>query len=96
MPAFTGRELFVAVEVLLDADFRVVLHHGPGYCGLTWISTGQLGVARHVLARTLRVLALYARAGTPVVGLEPSCTAAPRGELPEHGQMGWGQPGQGP
>uniref|UniRef100_UPI00215D9FAF (Fe-S)-binding protein n=1 Tax=Streptomyces phytophilus TaxID=722715 RepID=UPI00215D9FAF len=72
-----------AVEVLEDAGFRVVLPRGPVCCGLTWISTGQLGVARRVLARTLRVLAPYAAAGTPVVGLEPSCTAALRGDLPE-------------
>jgi Fe-S oxidoreductase len=49
-------------------------------CGLTWISTGQLGVARRVLRRTVDVLAPWLRAGTPVIGLEPSCTAVFRGD----------------
>ena len=52
-------------------------------CGLTWITTGQLRTARRVLRRTLRVLAEPLRAGLPVVGLEPSCTAVLRGEAVE-------------
>ena len=51
-------------------------------CGLTWISTGQLGVAKRVLRRSLRSLDGYLRAGVPVVGLEPSCLAVFRHEAP--------------
>jgi Fe-S oxidoreductase len=51
-------------------------------CGLTWISTGQLNTARRVLRRSLGVLAPHLQAGTPIVGLEPSCTAALRHDLP--------------
>jgi Fe-S oxidoreductase len=49
-------------------------------CGLTWISTGQLGVAKRVLARTVRHLAPHLRAGGLIVGLEPSCTAVFRSD----------------
>jgi FAD/FMN-containing dehydrogenase/Fe-S oxidoreductase len=69
-----------AVRVLEAAGFEVVLPRGPVCCGLTWISTGQLGVARRVLRRSLGVLDEYLRAGIPVVGLEPSCTAVFRHE----------------
>jgi Fe-S oxidoreductase len=72
-----------ATEVLEAAGFRVVLPPRGVCCGLTWISTGQLGVARRVLRRTLRVLDAAIEAGTPVVGLEPSCTAVLRGDLEE-------------
>ncbi|MEO3780468.1 FAD-binding and (Fe-S)-binding domain-containing protein [Micromonospora sp. B11E3] len=64
-----------AVRVLEAAGFEVVLPSGPVCCGLTWISTGQLGVAERVLRHSLGVLDGYLRAGVPVVGLEPSCTA---------------------
>ena len=69
-----------AAVVLEDAGFEVVLPRGPVCCGLTWISTGQLGVARRVLRRSLRSLDEYLRAGVPVVGLEPSCLAVFRHE----------------
>jgi Fe-S oxidoreductase len=72
-----------ARRVLQDAGYDVVLA-GPGACcGLTWISTGQLDAARDRLRGTLDVLSPYVDAGLPVVGLEPSCTAALRGDLPE-------------
>jgi len=71
-----------AVAVLEDAGFEVVLPRGPVCCGLTWISTGQLGVAKRVLRRSLRSLDGYLRAGVPVVGLEPSCLAVFRHEAP--------------
>jgi FAD/FMN-containing dehydrogenase/Fe-S oxidoreductase len=69
-----------AVEVLESAGWRVRVPDQRVCCGLTWISTGQLVVAKRVLRRTLRVLRPYLRAGTPVVGLEPSCTAVFRND----------------
>ncbi|MEU2776965.1 FAD-linked oxidase C-terminal domain-containing protein, partial [Streptomyces sp. NPDC007162] len=72
-----------AVRVLEDAGFRVAVPEAPVCCGLTWISTGQLAVAKKVLRRSLRVLAPYLEAGTPVIGLEPSCTAVFRSDAPE-------------
>ncbi len=69
-----------AVEVLEAAGARVKLPSGLQCCGLTWISTGQLDVAKKVLARTLDALRDDLRAGVPVVGLEPSCTAVFRND----------------
>lgn len=72
-----------AVRVLEDAGFRVIVPGAPVCCGLTWISTGQLATAKRVLRHTLRVLGPHLEAGTPVVGLEPSCTAVFRADAPE-------------
>jgi FAD/FMN-containing dehydrogenase/Fe-S oxidoreductase len=69
-----------AVEVLEAAGFTVRLPDKELCCGLTWISTGQLGIAKKVLHRTATALAPYTSAGTPVVGLEPSCTAVFRAD----------------
>lgn len=77
-------EIAVSAVVALEAaGFRAVLPARPVCCGLTWISTGQLGIARRVLRRTVDVLAPPLRAGVPVVGLEPSCTAVLRADAPE-------------
>ncbi|WP_354643661.1 FAD-binding and (Fe-S)-binding domain-containing protein [Kitasatospora camelliae] len=67
-----------AVEVLERLGFAVRLPGGPVCCGLTLVSTGQLSLARRVMRRSLRALP----PGLPVVGLEPSCTAALREEWP--------------
>jgi FAD/FMN-containing dehydrogenase/Fe-S oxidoreductase len=72
-----------AVRVLRDAGFRVAVPDKPVCCGLTWISTGQLTVAKKVLRRTLDTLKPYLEAGTPIIGLEPSCTAVFRSDAPE-------------
>ncbi|MER7245445.1 FAD-binding and (Fe-S)-binding domain-containing protein [Kribbella sp. NPDC000426] len=72
-----------AVAVLEAAGFEVDLPAKPVCCGLTWISTGQLPKARRVLDRSLRTLEPHLTAGTPIVGLEPSCTAALRHDAPD-------------
>ena len=72
-----------AVRVLERSGHRVAVPDAAVCCGLTWISTGQLGTARSVLRRTLRLLRPWLDAGTPVVGLEPSCTAVFRSDLRE-------------
>ena len=72
-----------AVAVLEDAGFRVELPAKAVCCGLTWISTGQLGVARRVLNRTLRALRPALQAGRRVVVLEPSCAAVFRSDAAE-------------
>ncbi|MFD2419552.1 FAD-binding and (Fe-S)-binding domain-containing protein, partial [Amycolatopsis pigmentata] len=78
---FTPGVLQAATEVLTAAGYDVVLPDKPVCCGLTWVSTGQLGAARRVLRRTLSVLRPFLEAGYEVVGLEPSCTALFRGDL---------------
>ncbi|CAM4156129.1 Anaerobic glycerol-3-phosphate dehydrogenase subunit C [Mycobacterium basiliense] len=72
-----------ATAVLEAAGYQVVLPAGPVCCGLTWISTGQLRAAKRRLSRALGVLEPHLRAGTPVVGLEPSCTAVLRRDAVE-------------
>ena len=72
-----------AVEVLEAAGYNVVLPDGPVCCGLTWISTGQLRVARRRIKRSLARLAPHLAAGTPIVGLEPSCLAVLRRDAAE-------------
>jgi Fe-S oxidoreductase len=71
-----------AVAVLEDAGFEVVVPRRPVCCGLTWVSTGQLGLAARVLRRSLRRVAPYVDAGVPVVALEPSCAAMLRHDGP--------------
>ncbi|GAB2816724.1 FAD-binding and (Fe-S)-binding domain-containing protein [Lentzea nigeriaca] len=50
-------------------------------CGLTWVSTGQLSVARRVMART--VAKLDRDRQLPIVVAEPSCAAALKRDVPE-------------
>jgi Fe-S oxidoreductase len=69
--------------VLEAAGWAVEIPREPICCGLTWISTGQLGIARRVLRRTIRHLAPHVRNEGFVVGLEPSCTAVFRSDMHE-------------
>jgi len=52
-------------------------------CGLTYLATGRLPAARKVLRRSLEVVQPYLADGVPIVGLEPSCTAALRSDALE-------------
>ncbi len=72
-----------AIRVLEDAGWTVDLPTEPLCCGLTWISTGQLGIAERVLRRTVSRLSQHVRAGGLVVGLEPSCTTVFRSDASE-------------
>jgi Fe-S oxidoreductase len=71
------------VDVLEAAGWEVTIPSRSLCCGLTWISTGQLGMARRVLRRTIRQLAPHVRDGGLVLGLEPSCTAVFRSDMHE-------------
>ncbi|MEU2261117.1 FAD-binding and (Fe-S)-binding domain-containing protein [Streptomyces sp. NPDC019645] len=72
-----------AVRVLESAGLGVSLPPGRVCCGLTYVSTGQLDLARAVMRRTLDVMEPVLDRGAPVVVLEPSCAAALRTDLPE-------------
>ncbi|QCQ93202.1 FAD-binding and (Fe-S)-binding domain-containing protein [Rhodococcus sp. SGAir0479] len=74
---FTPEVGIATVRVLEDAGFRPRLTRRRQCCGLTWITTGQLDAARRILGRTVTALA---REGTPIVGMEPSCTAVLRAD----------------
>jgi FAD/FMN-containing dehydrogenase/Fe-S oxidoreductase len=81
--AFSPEVGKAAVAVLEAAGYEVRITGQNVCCGLTWISTGQLDGARRQLRATLRALAPALEAGVPVVGLEPSCTAALRRDAAE-------------
>jgi FAD/FMN-containing dehydrogenase/Fe-S oxidoreductase len=72
-----------AVAVLEDAGFAVDVPVKPLCCGLTWISTGQLGIAGRVLRRTVDALRPALVAGQRIVMLEPSCAAVFRSDAAE-------------
>jgi FAD/FMN-containing dehydrogenase/Fe-S oxidoreductase len=61
-----------AVRVLEAAGYRVALAGLP-CCGRPAISKGLLGLGRDLARENVRRLVRHARAGTPVVGCEPSC-----------------------
>jgi len=70
-----------AVEVLEAAAYNVSIPAKPLCCGRPLYDYGMLGLARRQLRQILDVLRDDIRAGTPVVGLEPSCVAVFRDEL---------------
>ncbi len=70
-----------AVDVLEAADFEVCVPEPMLCCGRPLYDYGALDLARHLLHQTLDALRDEIRAGTPVVGLEPSCVSTFRDEL---------------
>jgi FAD/FMN-containing dehydrogenase/Fe-S oxidoreductase len=80
---FAPEVAFAAARVLEAAGYRVQVPGADTCCGLTWITTGQLDTARKTLAHTVASLVPLVDAGMPVVGVEPSCTAALRSEALE-------------
>jgi Fe-S oxidoreductase len=71
-----------AVTVLEAAGHHVEVAPRPVCCGRPLYDHGMLDTARRQLRRLARTLAPLARSGVPIVGLEPSCVAALRDELP--------------
>ncbi len=71
-----------AVRVLERAGYRVELAPRGLCCGRPLYDWGMLGPAKRLWRRNLRALAPALRDGTPIVGVEPSCVAAFRDELP--------------
>ncbi|MGD9621739.1 MAG: FAD-binding and (Fe-S)-binding domain-containing protein [Mycolicibacterium sp.] len=80
---FTPEVGIAAVSVLERAGYSVRIPERRMCCGLTWISTGQLGTARRILEHSVTTLAATAQAGIPIIGLEPSCTAVFRSDAVE-------------
>lgn len=71
-----------AVEVLEAGGYRVIVPREPLCCGRPLYDYGMLDTARLFLNRLVQRLAPYVREGIPVVGIEPSCVATFRDELP--------------
>ena len=70
-----------AVEVLEAAGRQVLIPARQLCCGRPLYDYGMLGTAKKLLARTLDTLRPHLRAGTQVIGLEPSCVSVFRDEL---------------
>ncbi|MFI7001086.1 FAD-binding and (Fe-S)-binding domain-containing protein [Nocardia sp. NPDC050175] len=81
--AFDPEIALAAAQLVQSLGYRVRIPARRVCCGLTWISTGQLDGARARLRATLDALDEHVRSGGIVVGLEPSCTAVLRSDLPE-------------
>lgn len=71
-----------AVEVLEAAGYEVEVVR-PGCCQRPAISKGFLEDARREGTKTMRGLEPYARAGVPILMLEPSCATALTEDLPD-------------
>ena len=69
------------VEALEAAGWHVVMPQDHVCCGRPLYDYGFLDLAERYLHRTLDVLRDEIRAGTPVVGMEPSCLAVFKDEL---------------
>jgi FAD/FMN-containing dehydrogenase/Fe-S oxidoreductase len=70
------------VAVLEAAGFRVLIPPGPLCCGRPLYDYGMLDTAERLFRRALRTLARPIEQGIPMIGMEPSCLAAFRDELP--------------
>lgn len=81
--AFDPEIALAAARLVQSLGYRVRIPARRVCCGLTWISTGQLDGARARLRATLDTLDEHVRGGGIVLGLEPSCTAVLRSDLPE-------------
>jgi Fe-S oxidoreductase len=83
---FEPGNAYAATRVLARAGYRVKSpdppHGRPLCCGRTFLAAGLVAEARHEGGRLLDALGPDLAAGTPVVGLEPSCLLTLRDELP--------------
>ena len=71
-----------AVEVLEHIGYRVEIPDRRLCCGRPLYDYGMLPTAKRLLHKTLEALRDDIRSGTPIIGLEPSCVAVFRDELP--------------
>jgi FAD/FMN-containing dehydrogenase/Fe-S oxidoreductase len=74
---FEPANLAAAARVLEATGHRVIAPAGGDgralCCGRTYLAAGMIGQARAEARRTMEALRPHLEAGTPVVGLEPSC-----------------------
>jgi FAD/FMN-containing dehydrogenase/Fe-S oxidoreductase len=83
---FEPENAHAAERVLARAGYRAISpdpdHGRPLCCGRTFLSAGLVDEARAEARRMLEALAPHLDAGTPIVGLEPSCLLTLRDEFP--------------
>jgi FAD/FMN-containing dehydrogenase/Fe-S oxidoreductase len=70
------------VEVLEAAGYEVLVPGPSLCCGRPLYDYGMLDLAKRLLRQILEELRPHIRAGIPVIGIEPSCIAVFRDELP--------------
>jgi len=74
---FEPGNLAAAARVLEATGHQVIAPSGddgrPLCCGRTYLTAGMIDEARFEARRTLKALEPHLAAGTPIVGLEPSC-----------------------
>jgi FAD/FMN-containing dehydrogenase/Fe-S oxidoreductase len=70
-----------AVQVLEHAGYHVTIPESSLCCGRPLYDFGMLGTARRQLEQIVEALRLQIGAGTPVIGLEPSCVSVFRDEM---------------
>ncbi len=70
-----------AVEVLEHAGYQVRIPQQSLCCGRPLYDFGMLDKAKATLEQTLAVLRSDIAAGTPIIGLEPSCVSVFRDEM---------------
>jgi FAD/FMN-containing dehydrogenase/Fe-S oxidoreductase len=68
------------VEVLEAAGYAVYLAEGRKCCGRPLITGGQADQAKPWVDHNVTLLAPYAQAGIPIIGIEPSCILTIRDE----------------
>jgi Fe-S oxidoreductase len=83
---FEPENALAAERVLRRAGYRVLCPDPPSgrplCCGRTFLSAGLVDEARLEAKRVVNALAPHVAAGTPIVGLEPSCLLTLRDEFP--------------
>jgi len=74
--------LIAATEILEAIGYEVLIPE-PFCCGRPAISKGLFHEAQKAARNTVDALRVYARQGTPIVGVEPSCLLTLREEFPD-------------
>ncbi|SDB88467.1 FAD/FMN-containing dehydrogenase [Raineyella antarctica] len=78
---FADGALPSVIKVLLEAGYQPRMLGRDACCGLSWISTGQLDGARKRMRQSMDAIHPILAAGTPVIGIEPSCTSVWRSDV---------------
>lgn len=79
---FYPRIGMAAVEVLDALGYQIVTPSKPLCCGRPLYDFGMLKLAKRQWLQVMDALGPLVEADTPIIGLEPSCVAAFRDELP--------------
>ncbi|MFL5742254.1 MAG: FAD-binding and (Fe-S)-binding domain-containing protein [Flavisolibacter sp.] len=79
---FFPQTLVAAVEVLEATGYEVIVLKKSLCCGRPLYDFGMLNTAKKMLVQIMDALHDEIRDGVPIVGLEPSCVAVFRDELP--------------